>query len=123
MTRAEIRRATREADKKRTATYNLTQEQLDAIVAQKVNEFVDKEFAKLRGQVMNDAVVAAVEATYVIPMEILMDEYWPKSYKRKLPGFYKKVVARFNDWQDGKYDISRGKQRLWDNAGVGMEGK
>ena len=122
MSRAEIRRAAKAA-KKKTVTYNLTQEQLDAIVAQKVNEFVDKEFAKLREQVMNDAVVAAVEATYVIPMEILMDEYWPKSYKRRLPGFYRKVVACFNDWQDGKYDLHRGKQRLWDNAGVGMEGR
>lgn len=121
MSRAEMRRAAREAEKKRTATYNLTQEQLDAIVAQKVNEFVDKEFAKLREQVMNDAVVAAVRATYMIPLKIIKDKYWPKSYKRKLPGLAKEIVEMFDDWQNGRLDLRATEQELWDDAGVRFE--
>lgn len=120
MSRAEIRRAAKAA-KKKTVTYNLTQEQLDAIVAQKVNEYIDREFKNIRETVMNDAVVAAVRATYAIPLKIIKDKYWPKSYKRKLPGLAKEIVEMFDDWQNGRLDLRATEQELWDDAGVRFE--
>ena len=120
MSRAEIRRAAKAA-KKKTVTYNLTQEQLDAIVAQKVNEYIDREFKNIRETVMNDAVVAAVRATYLIPLKIIKDKYWPKSYKRKLPGLAKEIVEMFDDWQNGRLDLRATEQELWDDAGVRFE--
>lgn len=120
MSRAEIRRAAKAA-KKKTVTYNLTQEQLDAIVAAKVNEYIDREFTNIRETVMNDAVVAAVRATYMIPLKIIKDKYWPKSYKRKLPGLAKEIVEMFDDWQNGRLDLRATEHELWDDAGVRFE--
>ena len=117
MSRAEMRRAAREA-KKKTVTYNLTQEQLDAIVAAKVNEYIDREFKNIRETVMNDAVVAAVKVTLMIPLKILKDKYWKKSHKRRLRKFAEELAEMFEGWQDGRVNLHAVQQELWDEDGV-----
>ena len=122
MSRAEMRRAVREAKKKKV-TYTFTQEQLDAVVAEKVREFLDNEFNRIRDEVANDTIVSAMRLTLGIPLVILMKKHWKKSYKKRLPAFVDDMLEMFNDWQDGKIDMKEIEQYLWEYGGVRLEDK
>ena len=50
-----------------------------------------------------------------------MDHYWPKSYEKRLPGFVDKVIEYYEMWQDGKLDMDKMKEDLWQYGGVRLE--
>lgn len=136
MTRAEMKRAARE-EKKKKVTYNITQEQLDIMIArgvaeelkrheEKNKEWLDKcakqaveeEFAKVEEQVKNGAIVDAMELTLILPLELLMDKYWPKTADKRCKEFANDLIERFTEVQDGKRDLAVSKQRVWEVCGV-----
>ena len=69
MGRAEIRRAMKNEKKARSATYNLTKAQLDAMVLKQIED----ELAKIRQQATDDAVNTAMILLLTLPLEVLMD--------------------------------------------------
>lgn len=79
MSRAERRRAQKCEQKAKTATYNLTRAQLDALV----RERIDYELKKAR----EDAIADATILMLTLPLEVLMDYYWTKSYYKRIPEF------------------------------------
>lgn len=117
MTRAEKRRAARTEEKAKTATYNLTQEQLDAMVKEKFDEKVGE--AKI--EAVEDAVNMALILLLTLPLEVLKDHYWTKTARKKIPEFTEKVLEYYSKWQDGEIDIDILKQDLWEYGGVRLE--
>lgn len=68
---AELRRSVKNEKKAKTATYNLTKTQLDAMV----REQIAGELEKVRRQAMDDAINTAMILLLTLPLEVLMDHY------------------------------------------------
>lgn len=116
MNRAERRRQEKSKAKKPT-TYTFTKEGAYNVVERMVKEQIEKE----KSEIMNDAVNQVMLLLFVLPMEVLMDHYWQKSYSRKIPEFTQYLMDYYADWQDGKLDMDKMKQDLWEYGGVRLE--
>lgn len=116
MTRAERRRAQREAQKK-TKTYNLTQEQLE----QAVRDAVQSRVEDIRKQATEDGVTSALTLMFALPLKVLMDHYWKKSYAKRLPKFTEHLLEYYERWQSGELDMDKLKEDLWEYGGVRLE--
>ena len=116
MGRAELRRAAREK-KKSEVTYNLTRAQLDAFVQEQIGHKIKE----AKEEATSEAINQAIALLLTLPLEVLMDHYWPKSYEKRLPGFVDKVIEYYEMWQDGKLDMDKMKEDLWQYGGVRLE--
>lgn len=116
--RAELRRTQREEKRANTATYNLTQAQLDAIVSEKIG----KKIAEAKQEIYEETVNTVLALVLTLPLEVLMDHYWYKSYRQRLPGFVDKVLEYYGKWQDGEIDMEDLKKDLWEFGGIRLEG-
>lgn len=54
---------------------------------------------------MEDAINTAMTLLLVLPMEVLMDHYWKKTYAKKIPEFTELVLQYYERWQNGELDI------------------
>lgn len=117
MGRAEIRRAMKNEKKAKTATYNLTKAQLDAMV----REGIGNELERVRQEAIDNAVNTAMVLLLTLPLEVLMDHYWKKSYAKRIPEFTSHVLEYYEKWQNGELDMEKLKEDLWDYGGVRLE--
>ena len=117
MGRAEIRRTEKAEKKANTKTYNLTKAQLDAIVS----DCVRKKMESLKEEATNEAVNTAMILLLTLPLEVLMDHYWQKSYRKRIPEFTEHVLEYYERWQNGELDMDELKKDLWEYGGVRLE--
>lgn len=117
MSRATFRRSQREERKAKTATYNLTSAQLDALIEEKVKD----KLAVIKEEATYDAVNTAMTLMLTLPMEVLMDHYWQKSYEKRIPEFTEHVLNYYDRWLKGELDMDEMKQDLWEYGGVRLE--
>lgn len=119
MGRAERRRAQKNEQKAKTATYNLTKAQLDAVVREKIGD----ELSRIKQEATEEAVNTAMVLLLTLPLEVLMDYYWKKSYAKRIPEFTNHVLEYYEMWQNGELDMDKLKEDLWKYGGVKlMEG-
>ena len=114
MGRAAYRRAMKEQQKLQDTTYTLTKSQLDAMIKDKIQgqlEIIKKEATE-------EAVNKAMVLMLTLPLEVLMDHYWPKSYDKRLPGFIEHVLDYYSKWQDGELDMDKLREDLWEFGGI-----
>lgn len=116
MGRAQIRRAAREK-KEKAATYNLTRAQLEAMV----RERIAGELARVKKEATDEAVDTAMVLMLALPLEVLMDHYWKKSYAKRIPEFTKHVLDYYAMWQEGELDMEKLREDLWVHGGVRFE--
>lgn len=114
MGRAEMRRAMRNEKKAKTATYNLTKAQLDALVKEQIGE----ELKRVKQEATDDAINTAMVLLLTLPLEVLMDHYWPKSYAKRIPEFTNYVLEYYEKWQNGELNMDKLKEDLWEYGGV-----
>ena len=117
MNRAEMRRANRQKKKEQTATYNLTKAQLDAMVHEKIGD----ELKRVKQEAMDEAVNTAMILLLTLPLEVLMDYYWPKSYAKRIPEFTSHVLEYYEMWQNGELEMDKLQADLWEYAGIRLE--
>lgn len=114
MGRAAYRRAMKEESKSNNVTYTLTKSQLDTIIKDKIQgqlEIIKKE---ARDEAVNTAMILML----TLPLEVLMDHYWKKSYNKRLPGFVEHVLDYYSKWQDGELDMDKLREDLWEFGGL-----
>lgn len=114
MGRAERRRAQKNEQKAKTAAYNLTKAQLDAVVREKIGD----ELARVKQEATEEAVNTAMVLLLTLPLEVLMDYYWKKSYAKRIPEFTNHVLEYYEMWQNGELDMDKLKEDLWQYGGV-----
>lgn len=114
MGRAERRRTQKLEQKEKTTTYNLTKAQLDAMVRKKIGD----ELIRVKQEATDDAVNTAMVLLLTLPLEVLMDHYWTKSYAKRIPKFTERVLEYYERWQNGELDMEKLKEDLWEYGGV-----
>lgn len=112
--RAERRRTQKLEQKEKTTTYNLTKAQLDAMVRKKIGD----ELTRVKQEATDDAVNTAMVLLLTLPLEVLMDHYWTKSYAKRIPKFTERVLEYYERWQNGELDMEKLKEDLWEYGGV-----
>lgn len=117
MNRQQRRAAERKEQKAKVKTYNLTEEQLQTYVRQAI----EKELKNDHEEIMNESTNTAMILLLTLPLEVLMDHYWPKSYAKKIPEFTNYVLEYYERWQNGELDMDKLKEDLWEYGGVRLE--
>lgn len=117
MNRQQRRYAERKNQKYKTATYNLTKSQLDSAV----KDSVKSELEKAHQDGVNEGVNQAMILLLTLPLEVLMDFYWKKSYAKRIPEFTQHVLDYYTAWQNGELDMDKLKEDLWEHGGVRLE--
>ena len=79
---------------------------------------IEKELSEARRQGMEDGANAALVLMLALPMTVLKEHYWKKSFPVRIRGFIGKVLDLYEDWQDDKIDINDLISDLWENGGV-----
>ena len=115
--RAEMRRLKRQEEKK-TATYNFTLEQLKAQVEREVAEEWAKKTEELKKETADKTLGMAMILLYTLPMQVLKEYYWKKSYAKRLPGFVNHLLDLYQAWDNGKLDMDQAEAELWRYAGI-----
>ena len=99
MSRAEMRRKSREASKS-TKTYQFTQEQL--------MQFKRQEYERARSDILkhtDDLAEEILEMMLVIPTNVLVNDYWPGTAKKRIPKFIRDRLSLYNAWQEGQVSM------------------
>lgn len=120
MTRAERRRAEKR-EKKRIATYNLTEEQLDIMIRERIVEALDEARQEGYEAGKDDGVGYALELLLLLPNGVLKDYYWKKTYDKKLPEFTQRLLEYYNKWENNELNIEQLRDDLWEYAGIRIE--
>lgn len=95
----------------------VTKKQLDAIVEKRLVDEKRELIKKTRAE----AVDTAMKLLFILPVEVLKDNYWPKSYKTRIPIFVERLIDYYTQWQDGKIDIYAMEKELEEIAGIKFE--
>lgn len=117
MSRQQIRENERRNKKNKTATYNFTKGQISSAVKHSINSELEKSYQKG----LDDGVTQAMILLLTLPLEVLMDFYWKKSYREKIPEFTSRVLEYYEKWQNGDLDMEKLKQDLWEYGGIRLE--
>lgn len=117
MGRAELRRAMKNEKKAKTATYNLTKAQLEAIVREKIGD----ELERVRREATDNAINTAMILLLTLPIEVLKNHYWPKTYAKRIPEFINYVLKYYEMWQNNELDMDKLKEDLWEYGDVRLE--
>lgn len=86
-----------------------------------MEKIIKEQIEKEKAEIMNDAINQAMLLLLVLPMKVLMDFYWKKSYAKKIPEFTERLLDYYAAWQEGKLDMDQMKKDLWDYGGVRLE--
>lgn len=98
--RAEIRRMQKQQEKKKK-TYIMTAEELDKIRQQ---EF---ENAKKFFLSKNDELAEEIfKMMLVIPTNVLVNDYWTKTAKRRIPNFVNDCLSLYRSWHEGAVNMT-----------------
>lgn len=115
--RAEMRRSEKDKKKAKTATYNFTEEQLQAAINEGLDVIMKEREEKYRNQAINTALLL----TLILPAKVLKEHYWQKSYAKKLPEFNQQVLEMYDKFLNDGLDIQKLNEELWETAGIRFE--
>lgn len=117
MSRAEMRRAAKE-QQKGNVTYTFTKAQFDAVVQKAIRE----ELAKQRSEIWQEGFEEGLDSAFILmialPMKVLMDHYWQKSYTKQLPGFVEHILDYKEAFDRGEIAMNALVDEVYELAGV-----
>lgn len=117
MNRQQRRYNERKEQKSKTKTYNLNEDQFK----ERVRLAVRKELEEHQEELINETTNSAMVLLLTLPLEVLMDHYWTKSYRQRIPEFTKYVLEYYERWQNGELNMDKLEEDLWEYGGVRLE--
>lgn len=122
MGRAERRRKMKKGEKmKKPPVYNYTPESLRGQLKWEANQEFQEKVKKIKAEVYDDAVNAAMMLLLTLPCQVLMEHFWQKSSSKNIPKFLDLVLDYYGRWQNGELDMGKLKKDLWEIGGIRME--
>lgn len=112
-----MNRQQRRAKDRENRKYAITKTDIDKTV----RKSIDKELKQAYEDGINERVNQAMILLLTLPLEVLMDFYWKKSYAKKIPEFTNHVLEYYEKWQNGELDMDKLKEHLWEYGGVRLE--
>lgn len=106
--RAEMKRNKKAKEKAKTATYNYTGDQLQAVITEALPGIMKEREEMYR----NEAINTALLLTLTLPLQVLKTHYWPKTYVKKLPEFTDHLLELYDQYLNGDLDIEKLKKEL-----------
>lgn len=94
--------------------YCFTKYQIQAMI----DEAVEREMAKEREEITRKAEHKATAIMFTVPMEVLVDHFWPKSYPRQIPKFANLLAEYYEKLQEGELNLKDMVDDLWTYAGI-----
>lgn len=117
MSRAELRRQKRENVKK-AKTFIMTAEELEKIRMQEFNRA-----KKLLLDKNDDLAEQILQMMLVIPTNVLIADYWPKSAKQRIPEFVESCMSLYQAWERGVVTMTEMQELTEEYAGIKLIGK
>lgn len=112
MNRAEMRRIEREKSKKKV-TYVMTEESIRAIR--------DEEYKRARKEILDKSDKLAediLKMMIVIPTNVLINDYWKKTAKVRIPKFVDDCLKLYESWSSGNVDMEDMQKLTEDYSGI-----
>lgn len=82
-----------------------------------VREKIGEELVRIKREATDEAVNTALTLLLTLPLEVLMDHFWKKSYPKKIPKFADLLIEYYDRWQNGELDLDELKEDLWKYGG------
>ena len=92
-------------------TYNLTEGQLKAAYDAQLKAYQEETRVQL------------LTLTLALPLRVMMDHYWKKTYHKKLPEFAQYLVDYYQAWESGELTTEELQWDLWEYGGIRLEAK
>lgn len=118
MTRAELRRAQRESESS-TKTYNMTAVQIRELEHRMYN----KAYMRAREDILSQIDRLGDEMfkmMLVIPTNLLIEDYWKKSAKQRIPKFVEDCLSLYDAWTSGVVDMDEMVKMTEEYSGIKM---
>ena len=112
MSRAEIRRAWREENKKK-ATFVMTEEEIMKIRKQEYDR-ARKTIHEKSDQIAEDILKMMI----VIPTNVLINDYWQKTAKKRIPQFVEDCLSLYKSWVEGNVSMEEMQNLTEEYAGI-----
>lgn len=112
MNRAEIRRKDREK-KKNKATFVMTYEELEKIRKQEYDR-ARKTIQDKSDQIAEDILKMMI----VIPTNVLINDYWEKTAKKRIPQFVEDCMDLYKAWSEGIVSMEEMQELTEEYAGI-----
>ncbi|UWD51523.1 MAG: hypothetical protein [Bacteriophage sp.] len=106
---------------KKPPVYNYTPESLRGQLKWEANQEFQEKVKKIKAEVYDDAVNAAMMLLLTLPCQVLMEHFWQKSSSKNIPKFLDLVLDYYGRWQNGELDMGKLKKDLWEIGGIRME--
>lgn len=117
MSRAELRRQKRENVKK-AKTFIMTAEELEKIRMQEFNRA-----KKLLLDKNDDLAEQILQMMLVIPTNVLIADYWPKTAKQRIPEFVESCMSLYQAWEQGVVTMTEMQELTEEYAGIKLIGR
>ena len=96
-----------------------------ALSKEDVKRIADKawkdEVSALKKEIYEEARIEFMLGALALPMMVLMDHFWQKSYAQKIPKFTELLLEYFCDWENGLITNEKMAEDLWNYGGVRLE--
>lgn len=112
-----MNRAQRRLAEKQKPKYALNKSEVKSLAKQAWKSDVDR----LKKEIYDEARIDFMLGALALPMMVLMDHFWQKSYAQKIPKFTELLLEYYQDWEDGKLDSEKMPEDLWNYGGVRLE--
>lgn len=112
MSRAEIRREQRE-QKKKKATFIMTEEEIMKIRKQEYDR-ARKTIHEKSDQIAEDILKMMI----VIPTNVLINDYWQKTAKKRIPQFVEDCLSLYKSWAGGNVSMEEMQNLTEEYAGI-----
>ena len=119
--RAQRRRQERKYDAESKKIRSVTYYAIKNDLIDMVREAGKEELQRAKEEGYDKAVNQSMILLLGLPLKVLMDCYWPKTYKKRLPGFTEKLLEYYSKWENDEITSEELQNELWDKAGIRIE--
>lgn len=112
MSRAEMRRGLRKQQKKK-ATYVMTEEEL-----MKIREREYNRAWKIANEKNDQIAEGILKMMIVIPTNVLINDYWQKTAKKRIPQFVDDCMSLYQSWSEGTVSMEEMQNLTEEYAGI-----
>ena len=112
MKRSEMRRLDRES-RKNNATFVMTREELEKIRRQEYDR-ARKTIKEKSDRIAEDILKMMI----VIPTNVLINDYWEKTAKKRIPKFVEDCLSLYKSWVEGNVSMEEMQNLTEEYAGI-----